>query len=105
MDKLEQYDAIGIDEAHFISDIVESCEKLANMGKIIILAGLDGTFQRKGFGNFLDIIPLAEKVEKLNAVCIRCTKDAAFTTRLTDSQQPVVESATISQLASNKLSI
>ncbi|KAF1742814.1 hypothetical protein MXB_5394 [Myxobolus squamalis] len=81
IDKLSEYDAIGIDEAHFIPDVVKYSEILANNGKIVIVAGLDGSFQRKEFGNFLDIIPLAEKVEKLSAVCIKCTMDASFTTR------------------------
>uniref|UniRef100_A0A6B2G7L8 Thymidine kinase n=1 Tax=Myxobolus squamalis TaxID=59785 RepID=A0A6B2G7L8_MYXSQ len=81
IDKLSEYDAIGIDEAHFIPDVVKYSEILANKGKIVIVSGLDGSFQRKEFGNFLDIIPLAEKVEKLSAVCIKCCMDASFTTR------------------------
>ena len=80
--KAMDYNIIGIDEGQFFSDIVEFCEELANKGKTIIVAALDGTFQRQAFGNVLSLIPLAENVVKLNAVCMNCFKDAAFTMRL-----------------------
>ena len=34
------------------------------------------------FGTILDLVPLAESVVKLKAVCMVCFKDAAFTKRL-----------------------
>uniref|UniRef100_A0A8D0SIK2 Thymidine kinase n=1 Tax=Sus scrofa TaxID=9823 RepID=A0A8D0SIK2_PIG len=38
---------IGIDEGQFFPDIVEFSETMANEGKTVIVAALDGTFQRK----------------------------------------------------------
>ena len=38
------------------------------------------------FGSICDLIPQAERVDKLCAVCVVCGKDAAFTRRLCDSQ-------------------
>ncbi|XP_063040777.1 thymidine kinase, cytosolic [Engraulis encrasicolus] len=73
---------IGIDEGQFFPDTVEFCEDMANRGKIIIVAALDGTFQRKPFGNILSLVPLAESVVKLSAVCMKCFKEAAYTKRL-----------------------
>ncbi|KAJ8362633.1 hypothetical protein SKAU_G00114640 [Synaphobranchus kaupii] len=73
---------IGIDEGQFFPDTVEFCEGMANSGKIVIVAALDGTFQRKPFGNILSLVPLAESVVKLNAVCTHCFKEAAYTKRL-----------------------
>uniref|UniRef100_A0A8C8FZL7 Thymidine kinase n=2 Tax=Oncorhynchus tshawytscha TaxID=74940 RepID=A0A8C8FZL7_ONCTS len=73
---------IGIDEGQFFPDIVQFCEEMANMGKTIIVAALDGTFQRKPFGDILNLVPLAESVVKLNAVCMQCYKEAAYTKRL-----------------------
>ncbi|KAL1005514.1 hypothetical protein UPYG_G00060060 [Umbra pygmaea] len=73
---------IGIDEGQFFPDTVEFCEEMANMGKTIIVAALDGTFQRKPFGNILNLVPLAESVVKLNAVCMQCYQEAAYTKRL-----------------------
>lgn len=49
------------------------------------MAGLDGTFQRKPFGSILELIPIAEKVMKLSAVCMYCSKDAPFTLRTVDN--------------------
>jgi len=59
---------------------------LANNGLVVIIAALDGTFQRKPFGNILNLIPLAETVSKLSAVCIDCGNEAAFTKRIIDNQ-------------------
>ncbi|KAG7491193.1 hypothetical protein MATL_G00000370 [Megalops atlanticus] len=73
---------IGIDEGQFFPDTVEFCEEMANRGKTVIVAALDGTFQRKPFGNILSLVPLAESVVKLNAVCMQCFKEAAYTKRL-----------------------
>lgn len=61
---------------------MEHAEKWANQGKVVIIAALDGDFQRQPFGSILSLIPLAETVIKLSAVCTRCRKDAAFTRRL-----------------------
>ncbi|XP_054636016.1 thymidine kinase, cytosolic [Dunckerocampus dactyliophorus] len=73
---------IGIDEGQFFPDIVEFCEEMANVGKTVIVAALDGTFQRKPFGNILNLVPLAESVVKLHAVCMQCYRDAAYTKRI-----------------------
>ena len=62
--------------------MVEFCEEMANAGKMVIVAALDGTFQRKPFGSILNLVPLTESVVKLKAVCMLCYKDAAFTKRL-----------------------
>lgn len=34
------------------------------------------------FGNILNLVPLAESVVKLNAVCMQCFKEAAYTQRI-----------------------
>ncbi|XP_052053475.1 thymidine kinase, cytosolic isoform X2 [Apodemus sylvaticus] len=73
---------IGIDEGQFFPDIVDFCEKMANQGKTVIVAALDGTFQRKAFGSILNLVPLAESVVKLTAVCMECFREAAYTKRL-----------------------
>lgn len=55
---------------------------MANRGKIVIVAALDGTYQRVGFGNILSLVPLAESVIKLTAVCMSCFSEAAYTKRI-----------------------
>lgn len=52
------------------------------MGKKVIVAALDGTFQRLPFGKILNLVPLAESVTKLQAVCMVCQADAAFSRRI-----------------------
>jgi thymidine kinase len=84
---LKNYDVVGIDEGQFFPDIVEFCEEAANQGKTVMVAALDGTFERKAFGNIISLIPMAEKVTKLCAVCVYCTKEAAFTKRVIESRQ------------------
>eukprot|EP00466_Bigelowiella_natans_P001260 jgi/Bigna1/54794/estExt_Genewise1Plus.C_430051 len=82
----EQADVIGIDEGQFFSDIVSFAENMAKRGKVVIIAALDGTFQRKAFGNFLEIIPLSETIQKLSAVCQVCHEEAHFTRRISDEK-------------------
>jgi len=79
---LSNADVVGVDEGQFFSDIVEFSENIANQGKVVIVAALDGTFERKPFGAILGLIPLAEQVIKLSAVCMLCNEEAAFTKRL-----------------------
>ncbi|XP_052263492.1 thymidine kinase, cytosolic-like isoform X2 [Dreissena polymorpha] len=82
----DQYEIIGIDEGQFFPDVVSFCDEMANRGKIVIVAALDGTFQRKGFGDILNLVPLAENVIKLSAVCMTCNSDGHFTKRITADQ-------------------
>ena len=75
-------DVIAVDEGQFFEDIVEYVDRWANMGKIVIVSALDGTFKREGFHNILDLVPKSEVVTKLSAVCKMCGNDAFFTQRL-----------------------
>lgn len=52
------------------------------MGKIVIIAALDATFQRKGFSNIMEVIPLAEDIVKLKAVCMSCFGEGSYTKRI-----------------------
>ncbi|KAL3668480.1 hypothetical protein V7S43_006563 [Phytophthora oleae] len=79
---LDDCDVIGIDEGQFYPDLVEFCQEAANMGKVVVVAALDATFERKAFDSVVELIPTAEKVVKLNAICSSCGQDAAFTRRL-----------------------
>ena len=87
----EDYDVIGIDEGQFFADVVRWSEMMANRGKFVVVAALDGTFQRKPFGDILSLIPLSENVTKLNSVCMNCFGDAAFSKRITAEDDGKVE--------------
>jgi thymidine kinase len=79
---IEGNDVIGIDEGQFFLDVVSFSDYWANKGKVIIVAGLDATFERKPFNKILELIPLSEDICKLNAVCMMCHREASFTKRI-----------------------
>lgn len=81
-----QFEVIGVDEGQFFPDVVEFAEELANAGKTVIVAGLDGDFRRKPFGRVLDLISSCESLTKLSAVCTETGAEASFTQRTTDLQ-------------------
>ncbi len=80
--KSQKIDVIGIDEGNFYPDLVEQCEKWANQGLEVIVSALDGTSQRTLFGQVHQLIPKAENIEKLHAVCVFCYKEASFSLRV-----------------------
>lgn len=86
-EKAQDFDIIGIDEGQFYIGLVDFWEEMANKGKMVIVAALDGTFERKPFPTVLDLIPLAESVTKLDAVCVDWKHSASFTKRLCDSKE------------------
>ena len=90
LEKLKEYDVIGVDEVQFFLDCVEILQQLANMGKIIVCSGLDGNFLAKPFGRIHELIPLCEDVIKLKAVCMQCYADASFTHRTTSEVTEVL---------------
>lgn len=75
-------DVVAIDEGQFFPDLVEGCEKLANLGKIVIVAALDGDFHREHFNVVSMLYSKSEKVTKLTAVCMCCSKDDASFSRI-----------------------
>jgi len=75
------YDVIGIDEGQFFKDIVGFCETAANCGKIVITSALSGTYLREPFNTILELVPKAEKIKTLSAICKGCMVPAHFTLR------------------------
>jgi thymidine kinase len=82
-----EYDLIAVDEGQFFPDLVEFAERLTEQGKTVLIAGLDGSFQRRPFGAILDLIPKSESIQKLSAVCTVTGGEAAFSMRMIDSQE------------------
>jgi len=73
-------DIIIIEELQFYNDAYfVICNILDNSNKIIICAGLDGDYKRNPFGDVVKLIPHAEKVKKLSALCKYCGDKASFT--------------------------
>lgn len=73
---------VGIDEAQFFDDnLPEVCNKLAQKGIRVIVAGLDMDFQGKPFGPVPALMAIAELVTKVNAVCVCCGSPAVYSYR------------------------
>lgn len=87
----EDVDVVGIDEAQFFdSAIVEVCNKLADKGIRVIVAGLDMDFMGKPFGPMPGLLSVAEFVTKVHAICMRCGNLAQYSFRKSDEEQVVV---------------
>lgn len=87
--KLRQSDVILINEGQFFEDLYSVVEDMLKNNKRVYICGLDGDFERKKFGQMLDLIPLCDKVTKLTSLCSQC-KDGTpgiFSMRLTSEKQ------------------
>lgn len=77
---INEYNVIGIDEAQFFGDLVPfSLNSVENLDKKVIIAGLNGTFERKIFGSVLEIIPLCDNITMLKALCVPCSRKKLIT--------------------------
>jgi thymidine kinase len=94
LEKLYVADYILINEAQFFPDIYELTILLVEKyNKHVALYGLDGDFQRKSFGRFLDLIPYSNDIVKRRAKCMECKyvdQPASFSHRLTNHNEQIV---------------
>jgi thymidine kinase len=87
----EECDVIGVDEAQFFDQsIVEICNKLADNGIRIVVAGLDMDFMGKPFGPMPALLAIAEYVTKVHAICMRCGNLAQYSYRKSSEAQQVL---------------
>jgi len=80
------YDVIGIDEGQFFKDIDLFAEQILETNILLIVATLDGDYNRRPFGNVYKILPLATSCKKLTAIC-NCGEEAPFTKRIIDNSE------------------
>ena len=84
-------DVIGIDEAQFFDlGLIDVCNKLADMGIRVIVAGLDMDFKGQPFGPVPGLMACAEYVTKVHAICMRCGNLAQYSHRFSDTEKLVV---------------
>jgi thymidine kinase len=87
-------EVVGIDEAQFLGEeLVEICTQLADMGKRVIVAGLDTDFLGRPFEPMPRLLAVAEEITKLLAICVRCGNPAVHTQRLVASEDLIVVGA------------
>lgn len=82
---------IGIDEAQFFdNELVFVCEKLAEQGVRVIVAGLDMDYLGKPFGPMPALMAIAEYVTKVHAICMVCNDIATHTYRKSNDNNLVM---------------
>jgi len=78
---------VAFDEGNFFSHKLPGlCEDLVARGKRVIVAGLDLTFAGEPFGPMPALMALADDVDKLHAVCVKCGGEATRSQRLIDGK-------------------
>lgn len=86
---LRNSDVILINEGQFFQDLYDVVVDMLLHNKKVYVCGLDGDFERKKFGQILDLIPLCDKVTKLSSLCSLCKNGTPgiFSMRLTKEKQ------------------
>jgi thymidine kinase len=97
-DILDMVDArtelVAIDEGQFFSkDLVDVANRLANLGKRVVVAGLDLDYKGLPFGPMPELMCAAEYVTKQLAICMVCGDPANFTQRLTAATDQILVGA------------
>jgi thymidine kinase len=87
-------EVIGVDEAQFLGEsIVSTSARLADLGKRVIITGLDTDFMGRPFEPMPRLLAVAEEITKLLAICMRCGNPAVHTQRLVASEELIVVGA------------
>lgn len=72
-DTIKNTDIIVVEELQFFPDALVTIQYWVDiLGKTVIAAGLDGDYKKKPFGDVLQLIPHADDVVKLSALCAFC---------------------------------
>jgi thymidine kinase len=85
-------DLVAIDEAHFFGpDVVDTVGELAARDFVVVVAGLDVTFAGKPFEPTPSLMALAERVDKLTAICTVCGEEAIYHERVAPAARSDVD--------------
>jgi thymidine kinase len=90
LDRVGDAQVIGIDEAQFFDrDLVPVCNRLADVGRRVVVAGLDQDFRGDPFEPIPQLLAVAEYITKNLAVCMVCGAPADRSQRLVPNQERV----------------
>ncbi len=82
---------VGIDEAQFFDNqLISVCNKLADRGIRVVVAGLDMDFKGVPFGPIPHLLATAEYVTKVHAICMQCGDLAQYSHRTIQGDDLVV---------------
>ena len=88
-------EVVGIDEGQFFdAELPAVCNRLADLGKRVIVAGLDQDYLGKPFEPMPQLLAIAEYITKTLAICMVCGAPANHTQRLVASGDRVLLGAT-----------
>lgn len=80
-------EVIGIDEVQFFGEeVVDFCKKYVNLGKRVIVAGLDMNFRAEPYHPVPELMSIADKCDKFRAICTVCGESAYASQRLIDGE-------------------
>ena len=89
-------EVLAIDEVQFMDDgIMEVINELADGGMRVIVSGTDMDFRGLPFGPVGSLLAVAEKIDKLHAICVVCGDLATRNQRLIDGRPAPAEGPTI----------
>jgi thymidine kinase len=81
---------VGIDEGQFFdSGLVAVVNELADLGKRVIVAGLDQDYTGKPFEPMPQLLSIAEFITKTHAICVKCGSTANYSQRTVESDERV----------------
>lgn len=87
---IQNYQVIIIDEGQFFSDLFTYVTMWADTLDVkIIVAGLSGNSQREPIGDILCLIPHAEEIQHLTALCCICDERAIYSKFIRDGNPGV----------------
>lgn len=90
---------VALDELHFFDDdpatVLATCQDLADRGLRVLVAGLDQDFRASPFPAMSRLLSVAEQIDKLFAICVRCGAYATRSQRMIDGQPAPYDAPTI----------
>ena len=91
LDIAPDVEVVGVDEAQFFgANLVDVCQTLANKGVRVIIAGLDTDYLGKPFGPMPMLMAVAEDVQKVHAICVKCGSLAYVSHRTVQNDKRVL---------------
>ena len=87
---------VAVDEAQFLDDgICQVADALADAGVRVIVVGIDMDFRGEPFGPMGLLLARAERIDKLDAICVGCGDPATRSQRLIDGEPAPADGPTI----------
>lgn len=92
----EDVEVVAVDEVQFLdSGIVDVANRLADESIRVILSGTDMDFRGMPFGPMGSLLAVADRIDKLHAICVVCGEPATRNQRLIDGRPATAEGPTI----------